>query len=109
VDWSGRHRLAQASGVTQSLLIEMQRVSNAHGAKIFVAILIDKPNHARGTYGKFLREHGIAVAQCLPPGIDSKKLKVPVYGHPNAIANQFRATCIGDRLAQMTARGRDAD
>jgi hypothetical protein len=108
VDWSGRHRLAQASEVTRSLLIEMQRVSNAHGAEFLVAILIDQPNHAQGTYGKFLREHGIAVAQCVPPGINSKKLKVPVYGHPNAIANQFWATCIGDRLAKMTARGRDA-
>jgi hypothetical protein len=107
VDWAGRRRRVQASQVTRALLIEMKRVSEAHGAELLVAVLIDRPHSARRSYESFLRNNRIAAVRCVQPGIGTKALRVPVYGHPNATANRFWAECIGDRLREMMSRHRD--
>jgi hypothetical protein len=98
--WRRLRRVPQARGVTEQLLLDMDRTCTQHGAQLLVALLGFDHEDVQAHYARFLREHGVAVADCAVPL--TPDLKVPLDSHPNARMHTRYADCIG---AAMRERG----
>jgi hypothetical protein len=90
-----RERIAQRAAVTEQLLLEMQRASEAGGADFVVAFLYASAEN-RARYSGFLDQHGVAFADCAQPLLPA--FQVPADGHPNEKLNAIWANCIADAI-----------
>jgi hypothetical protein len=96
-----RTRAAQGRAVGDALIEEMARVSRAHGAPLLLVVLGAVTPEGRDHYVRFPPSLGIATVDCVLPDIDRPSHKVPIYGHPNRVANTEWAECIGTKLRSM--------
>ena len=92
---SGRAR--QGRIVTQQLMLEMSKVSAAHGADFAVA-LFDYSDEAKASYMDFFKINGVRAVDCYVPRRED--LVVPGEGHPNGKLNSLWAECIADYVRQ---------
>ncbi len=106
---AARARTAEATRVTQRLLVELDEVVRASGGTLLVALLSEFQRGGMQPYRSTLLEHRISTAECMHPGVWSPAMQVPVYGHPNAVINAHWAGCIervvGRMAPQLTANG----
>lgn len=103
----GASRWDQARMVTEQLLIEMNRISQAHGAQFAVVFLSSEPK-ARAHYKAFLQQHDITTIDCSYPL--TSDMRVPGEGHPNGLMNSRWAKCVADALdKQLMPRAMSAD
>src|SRR5262249_40029665 len=80
-DFTGRARAKQGRAVTQRLMLEMNHLSAAHGARFAVVLLhLDTPA-AKDDYTAFLGRNGIDVIDCAYPLTPA--MLVPRESHPN--------------------------
>lgn len=100
---SSRQRAAQDRPVTDRLLIELDRVARAHGARLIVAVLALYIPGSDMHYSALLAQHGIVAADCRHPRFFAPEMQVPFYGHPNATINAHWAACIEGALMAASA------
>jgi len=86
-----RPRLLQSVGVTESLLIRMDKLCRKSGAKLLVVNLQGRT--LQDTFGLFLKQHQISFADCYDPRMALPELQVP-DGHPNGKAHTVFTDCI---------------
>jgi len=96
-DFKTRRRAAQGRAVTEALLIEMQRLSAGHGARLVVVLLSSVTTGTMEHYLEFLNEHKIATLDCSahPTGLP---YLVPGYGHPSKAVHDYWTGCIARGL-----------
>ena len=87
-------RNTQRRLVTESLMLEMDRVSKSHGARFAVVLLT-----ASDQYLNFLQTNNISVINCAYSLTSDKK--VPGEGHPNGILNTLWYECIANALTEQ--------
>jgi hypothetical protein len=91
-------RAQQSRKATEALLLELQRVTREHGARLLVVFLEFILPAPRAHYSGFLTRHGIEQIDCMHP--QQFLLQVPGYGHPDRRANAHWASCVSERLAR---------
>jgi hypothetical protein len=94
-------RTQQAGAVTQALLLEIDRVTRAHGSTLAVALLSQMLPNGNAPYAAALQNADVPVIDCANPSVWSPAMQVPVYGHPNGAVNAFWAACIADSLPRI--------
>ncbi len=96
-----RERTAQRAAVTEQLLLEMQRASEASGADFVVVFLYASADN-RARYSELLGKHGVAFADCAQPLLPA--FQVPADGHPNEKLNAVWADCIAEAIGRRLER-----
>lgn len=91
-------RFSQRREVTEKILIDMNRISDAYGAKLVVTILAGEEEW-KNHYMDFLKANDIEVVDCVRP--ITRELRVPGEGHPNEKMNSLWAECIAKRLERL--------
>lgn len=94
-DFRDAERTAQARQVTERLLLEMDRLSKQHGARLSVLVLYAS-TQGKAHYVDFLERHGVDVIDCAFP--ITRDLTVPGEGHPNGALNTRWADCIASTI-----------
>jgi hypothetical protein len=95
-------RLQQRRAITERLLSELKQVSEAHGARLVVAIL-QGTAQTIAHYQDFLHKQNILTIDCAFPL--TADLQVPREGHPNGRMNALWESCIADGLALIPLVG----
>ncbi len=96
-----RERAEHGREVTERVMLEMDRLSREHGAKLVVVLLLANPDdHAH--YLEFLRQNGIEAIDCVHEL--TKDLQVPGNPHPNGKMNAIWADCLAERLETLLPR-----
>lgn len=86
------------TGVTQRLVEEMRRLSEASGTRYAVALLTYTPEISH-RYAIFLRKQRIRFSDC--QFTPTRDFTVPGEGHPNGKAHTAWAACIADGLRDL--------
>lgn len=97
-----KDRDAQKSEVTEKILLEMNRLSEARGAR-FAVVLFSASEKTRDHYMRYLTARDIIVIDCIYP--DSPDMTVPGEGHPNGRKNSLWAECISSDNGIRAALG----
>jgi hypothetical protein len=107
LDFTGRHRQAQARPATERLLVEMDALSKRHGAHLIVALLhfAREDEAAKGEYVRMLAARGIDFADCSVRL--TRENTVPGDFHPNADVNAGWADCLAAKLGEELGKSRD--
>ena len=95
--WTLRGREQQIEPVTHRLLVRMDRLTRDRGSRLLVVILEGRPRdrEEQAPYARFLREQGIAYADCTHPGYgDDPRLRLGGSGHPSPVLHAAWADCI---------------
>ncbi len=103
VNFIAGNRTSQGRAVTERLLIEMNRLVNQHGARLWVVLLHLSPT-GKSHYVEFLERHGIDWIDCAFPM--SREMKVPGEGHPNGKMHARWAECIAAKIRAVGEAGR---
>jgi hypothetical protein len=82
--------------VLEALLREMARVSDAHGARLWVALLEFQDPSVEQNVREILAREGIGLLDCSQRLV--RGLRVPGQGHPNARAHRRWGDCIAGGL-----------
>jgi hypothetical protein len=98
--WTRRDRPEAVRAVSEQVLLEMKKVSEAHGARLAVVILRCDPRDTDRLMA-FFEKNGIIGIDCWL-AVDSE-MQVPGEGHPNGEANSIWADCIDHGLADELA------
>lgn len=94
-EYQSSGRTAQARQVTEQLLLDMDRLSKQHGARLTVVLLYHSPQ-GKAHYAEFLSQHGVEVVDCAFP--ITRDMTVPGEGHPNGALNTRWASCIASKV-----------
>jgi len=89
-------RAVQGRGVTERLLLEMQRLAEQHGSRFAVVLLHFSPA-AKTHYATFLAQHHVDFVDCAFP--ITAEMRVHGDTHPNGAMNARYAECIADWLS----------
>jgi hypothetical protein len=90
-----RKRYSQKKRVTEEILLQMNRVSEKHGATFF-AVLLQTDDRSKRHYIKFFNENNIKFIDCSRHLTDD--MIIPGEGHPNEKLNAWWARCIQSTL-----------
>jgi hypothetical protein len=93
-----RERRVRQTETTQRLVAELNRLSEASGTRLAVALLTYEPGTA-WRYGFFLRKRKIRFVDC--EFIATPDLTVAGEGHPNGKAHAAWAACIAAGLRDL--------
>jgi hypothetical protein len=85
----------ETRAVTKKLLVEMARVSRAHGAE-FGVVFLEARDKQRANLTRFLTDEGIPGIDCHHEIQDYER--VPEDGHPGARVNRLWARCLHQEL-----------
>jgi hypothetical protein len=96
-----RPREGQAAAVTRRLMVEMNRICEAHGVRFAVVLLNMTPSNRRD-YAAFLTGQKLRYLDCALPLTIADQ--VPRDGHPNAAMNARWANCIAPGVARALER-----
>lgn len=91
-----RHSLKRE--VTEQILLEMQKITEQHGAK-FVVILLQADQPVKQHYQEFFQTHNVQHIDCA--FTITPDMKVPGEGHPNGTMNSRYADCIVNGLGDQ--------
>jgi hypothetical protein len=100
LEWHPRERMPKLR-VLEALLREMARVSAAHGARLWVALLEFQDPRVEDDVREILAREGIGLLDCSQRL--GRGLRVPGQGHPNARAHRNWGDCIAAGLRAADA------
>lgn len=97
-----KNRIEHKRVVTESILLEMKRVSNNYGA-VFIVLLLFADDKTKHHYIDFLKENKINYLDCIFPL--TWDFKVRGEGHPNGKAHSIWANQISESLDHWLTNG----
>lgn len=93
-------RYDQKRLVTESILLQMQKLTVRHGAR-FLVVILKASQKTKTHYKRFLESNGTMTIDCAYP--IGEKMRVKGEGHPNGDMNSKWASCIVDFMYEHRA------